>query len=123
MPPRRFKKSFVSSAFTHFIDIAPATLNTSYEIKLADRKVVSTNTILRSCTLVLLNHHIFIDCCEKIIRIPLSNGKILEVQGERTEKDPGSLACIKANEKKLDDIQIVRDFSEVFPDDLSGLPP
>ncbi|GJZ47015.1 putative reverse transcriptase domain-containing protein [Tanacetum coccineum] len=62
------------------------------------------------------------NCCENIIRIPLSNGKILEVQGERPEKDPRSLACIKANEKKLDDIQIVRDFSEVFPDDLSGLP-
>ncbi|GJZ35999.1 putative reverse transcriptase domain-containing protein [Tanacetum coccineum] len=43
------EKSFVSSAFTHFIDIAPATLNTSYEIELADRKVVSTNTILRAC--------------------------------------------------------------------------
>ncbi|GJV15058.1 hypothetical protein Tco_1360381 [Tanacetum coccineum] len=27
------KKSFVSSAFTHFINIAPATLNTSYEIE------------------------------------------------------------------------------------------
>ncbi|GJX32591.1 putative reverse transcriptase domain-containing protein [Tanacetum coccineum] len=32
------EKSFVSSAFTHFIDIAPATLNTSYEIELADGK-------------------------------------------------------------------------------------
>ncbi|GJZ24893.1 putative reverse transcriptase domain-containing protein [Tanacetum coccineum] len=64
-----------------------------------------------------------IDCYEKIVRIPLPNGEILEVQGERPEKDPGSLACIKADEKKLDDIQIVRDFSEVFPDDLSGLPP
>ncbi|GJU99323.1 putative reverse transcriptase domain-containing protein [Tanacetum coccineum] len=68
-------------------------------------------------------HRAIIDCCEKIIRIPLSNGKILEVQGERPEKDPGSLACIKADEKKLDDIRIVRDFFEVFPDDLSGLPP
>ncbi|GJT69703.1 putative reverse transcriptase domain-containing protein [Tanacetum coccineum] len=48
---------------------------------------------------------------------------VLEVQGERPEKDPGSLACIKADEKKLDDIQVVRDFPEVFPDDLSGLPP
>ncbi|GKF73351.1 hypothetical protein Tco_0219683, partial [Tanacetum coccineum] len=34
------EKSFVSSAFTHFIDIAPTALNTSYEIELADRKVV-----------------------------------------------------------------------------------
>ncbi|GJU48907.1 putative reverse transcriptase domain-containing protein [Tanacetum coccineum] len=142
------EKSFVSSAFTHFIDIAPATLNTSYEIELADGKVVSTNTILRSCTLVLCNHvfkidllptrlgsfdviigmdwlayhRALIDCYEKIVRIPLPNGKILEVQGERPEKDLRSLACIKADEKKLDDIRVVRDFPEVFPDDLLGLP-
>ncbi|GJR71488.1 putative reverse transcriptase domain-containing protein [Tanacetum coccineum] len=143
------EKSFVSSAFTPFIDIAPTALNTSYEVELADGKVVSTDTILRSCTLVLLNHvfkidllptrlgsfdviigmdwlsyhRAVIDCYEKIVRIPLPNGEILEVQGERPEKDPGSLACIKADERKLDDIRVVRDFPEVFPDDLSGLPP
>ncbi|GKB95730.1 hypothetical protein Tco_0981867 [Tanacetum coccineum] len=48
--------------------------------------------------------------------------KILEVQGEKPEKDLGSLACIKADEKKVDDIRVVRDFPEVFPDDLLGLP-
>nr|GEU97083.1 hypothetical protein [Tanacetum cinerariifolium] len=118
-----------------------------YEVELADGKVVSTNTVLRGCTLTLYNHCFKIDllltrlgsfdviigmdwlsyqraviyCYEKIIRIPLSNGEILEVQGERSKKDPGSLACIKADEKKLDDIRVVRDFHEVFPDDLSGL--
>ncbi|GJT76481.1 reverse transcriptase domain-containing protein [Tanacetum coccineum] len=143
------EKSFVSSAFTPFIDIAPTALNTSYEVELADGKVVSTNTILRGCTLVLLNHvfkidllptrlgsfdvivgmdwlsyhRAVIDCYEKIVRIPLPNGEFLEVQGERPEKNPGSLACIKADEKKFDDIRVVRDFPEVFPDDLSGLPP
>ncbi|GKC86822.1 putative reverse transcriptase domain-containing protein, partial [Tanacetum coccineum] len=143
------EKSFVSFVFTPFINIAPTTLNTSYEVELADGKVVSTNTVLRSCTLVLLNHvfkidllptrlgsfdvivgmdwlsyhRAVIDCYEKIVRIPLLNGKILEVQGERPEKDPRSLACIKADEKKLDDIRVIRDFPEVFPDDLSGLPP
>ncbi|GKD81045.1 putative reverse transcriptase domain-containing protein [Tanacetum coccineum] len=105
------EKSFVSSAFTHFINIAPATLNTSYEVELADGKVVSTNTILP-----------LIDCYEKIVCIPLPNGKILKVQGERPKKDLRSLACIKADEKKLDDIRVVRDFPEVFPDDLLGLP-
>ncbi|GJU28486.1 hypothetical protein Tco_1167107, partial [Tanacetum coccineum] len=94
-----------------FINIAPATLNTSYEVELADGKVVSTNTILP-----------LIDCYEKIVRIPLPNGKILEVQGEKPENDLGSLACIKADKKKLDDIRVVRDFPEVFPDDLLGLP-
>ncbi|GJT52755.1 putative reverse transcriptase domain-containing protein [Tanacetum coccineum] len=143
------EKSFVSSAFTLFVDIAPTALNTSYEVEFADGKVVSTNTILRSCTIVLLNHvfkidllptrlgsfdviigmdwlsyhRAVIDCYEKIVRIPLLNGEILEVHGERPEKDPGSLACIKADERKLDDIRVVRDFPEVFPDNLSGLPP
>nr|GEX80340.1 putative reverse transcriptase domain-containing protein [Tanacetum cinerariifolium] len=128
---------------------AEAALNTSYEVELADGKVVSTNTVLRGCTLALYNHcfqidllptqlgsfnvivgmdwlsyhRAVIDCYEKIVRIPLPNGEILEVQGERPEKDLGSLACIKADEKKLDDIRVVRDFPEVFPDDLSGLPP
>nr|GEY85285.1 putative reverse transcriptase domain-containing protein [Tanacetum cinerariifolium] len=41
---------------------------------------------------------------------PLSNGEILKIQGERPEKDLKSLSCIKADEKKLDDIRIVRDF-------------
>nr|GFB26328.1 reverse transcriptase domain-containing protein [Tanacetum cinerariifolium] len=142
------EKSFISSAFTPFIDIAPTFLNTSYEVELADGKVVSTNTVLRGCTLALYDHRFkidllptrigsfdviigmdwlsyhraIIDCYEKIVRIPLPNGKILEVQGERPEKDPGSLACIKADEKKLDDIQAVQDFPKIFPNDLSGLP-
>nr|GFA86253.1 reverse transcriptase domain-containing protein [Tanacetum cinerariifolium] len=142
------EKSFVSFAFTPFIDIAPTSLNTSYEIELADGKVVSTNTVVRGSTLALYDHRYkidllltrlgsfdviigmdwlsyhraVIDCYEKIVRIPLPNGEILEVQGERPEKDPGSLACIKADKKKLDDIRIIQDFPEIFLDDLSGLP-
>ncbi|GJS39254.1 putative reverse transcriptase domain-containing protein [Tanacetum coccineum] len=50
----------------------------------------------------LAYHRALIDCYEKIVRIPLSNDKILKVQGERPEKDFGSLACIKADEKKLE---------------------
>ncbi|GJY01131.1 putative reverse transcriptase domain-containing protein [Tanacetum coccineum] len=108
------KKSFVSSAFTHFIDIAPATLITSYEIELADGKVHGNGMVWHTTELL-------IDCYEKIVRIPLPNGEILEVQGEKPKKDLGSLACIKADKKKLDDIRVVRDFPEVFPDDLLGL--
>ncbi|GJW03630.1 hypothetical protein Tco_1562486 [Tanacetum coccineum] len=70
----------------------------------------------------LAYHRALIDCYEKIVRIPLPNGEILEVQGEKPEKDLGSLACIKADKKKLDDIRVVQDFPEVFPDDLLGLP-
>nr|GEX07424.1 putative reverse transcriptase domain-containing protein [Tanacetum cinerariifolium] len=140
------EKSFVSSMFIPFIDIAPTSLNTSYEVELTDGKVVSTNTVLRGCTLALYDHRFkidllptrlgsfdviismdwlsyhraVIDCYEKIVRISLLNGEILEVQGERPEKDHGSLAYIKDDEKKLDDIWVVQDFPKIFPDDLSG---
>ncbi|GKB99717.1 putative reverse transcriptase domain-containing protein [Tanacetum coccineum] len=62
-------------------------------------------------------------CYEKIIRIPLPDGEVLEVHGERPEKDSEHLSCMKNDEKKLEDFPIVRNFPEVFPDDLSGLPP
>ncbi|GJV26958.1 hypothetical protein Tco_1383406 [Tanacetum coccineum] len=49
---------------------------------------------------------------KKIILFPLPNGKDSECSRRivRPKKDLGSLACIKAGEKKLDDICVVRDF-------------
>ncbi|GJZ19441.1 putative reverse transcriptase domain-containing protein [Tanacetum coccineum] len=119
------ERSFVSIEFTPFIDIAPVALNTSYEVELADGKIVNTNTILHSCTLALFSHMFKIDLLPTRLDFPYSfpNGEILEIHGERPKKDPKSLSCIKADEKRLDDIRTVRDFPEVFPDDLTGLPP
>nr|GEV09982.1 reverse transcriptase domain-containing protein [Tanacetum cinerariifolium] len=119
------EKRFVSLEFTPSINISPTTLDTSYEVELADGKVVNTNTILRGCTLALYNHCFKIDllptrvgsfdvivgivwlsyhrgvivCYEKIVRIPLPNEEILEIQGEKPGKDPKLLSCIKADEK------------------------
>ncbi|GJZ56200.1 putative reverse transcriptase domain-containing protein [Tanacetum coccineum] len=47
-----------------------------------------------------------IDCYEKIVRIPLPNDEILEVQGERPEKDFGPLACIKADERRYHQLRV-----------------
>ncbi|GKE00768.1 putative reverse transcriptase domain-containing protein, partial [Tanacetum coccineum] len=54
-------KSFVDVRLSHLLDIKPAKLNTSYEVELADRKVVCTNTVLKGCTLNLLDHLFDID--------------------------------------------------------------
>nr|GEY49890.1 reverse transcriptase domain-containing protein [Tanacetum cinerariifolium] len=54
-------KSFVNIKFSHLIDIKPDKLNLSYEVELADGKVVSTNSVLRGCTLNLLDHLFDID--------------------------------------------------------------
>nr|GFA46344.1 hypothetical protein [Tanacetum cinerariifolium] len=54
-------KSFVNINFSHLIDIEPVKVNHSYEVELADGRVVSTNTILRGCALNLVNYLFEID--------------------------------------------------------------
>nr|GEW98938.1 hypothetical protein [Tanacetum cinerariifolium] len=57
----RSDKSFVNVNFSHLIDIEPVKVDHSYEVELADGRVVSTNTILRGCALNLVNHLFEID--------------------------------------------------------------
>ncbi|GJU73161.1 hypothetical protein Tco_1264566 [Tanacetum coccineum] len=57
-----------------------------------------------------------------VVRIPLESGEILHVQGERTPGIAKALSNVKVDEPQLSDIFVVRDFVEVFPEDLSGLP-
>ncbi|GKC63893.1 putative reverse transcriptase domain-containing protein [Tanacetum coccineum] len=101
-------KSFMNTSFSHLIDIKPVTLNTSYEVELADGKVVSTNTVLKGCTLNLVDHLFDIDlmpielgtfdvivgidwlverdavivCGKKEVHVPYKN-KTLVVKGDR----------------------------------------
>ncbi|GJU50163.1 putative reverse transcriptase domain-containing protein [Tanacetum coccineum] len=143
-------RSFVSTTFSALLDITPDTLDVSYVVELADRRTSETNTILRGCTLGLLghpfnidlmpvelgsfdviigmdwlaNHHAVIVCDENIVRIPYGD-EVLIVQG-----CPIFLAQVtkneiedKSEEKRLEDVPTVRDFLEVFPKDLHGLPP
>ncbi|GJV12573.1 putative reverse transcriptase domain-containing protein [Tanacetum coccineum] len=98
----------------------------------------------------LARNHAVIVCDEKIVRIPYGN-EILIVQGDKGDKEKKSklsiISCEKAQkymekgcqlflaqvtvkenkdkseEKRLEDVPTVRDFPEVFPEDLPGLPP
>nr|GEX52600.1 putative reverse transcriptase domain-containing protein [Tanacetum cinerariifolium] len=60
---------------------------------------------------------------ERVIRIPLPNSETLEVHGERSKENLKCLVSMKADEKKLEDILIGRDFPKVFLGDLMRLPP
>ncbi|GJR71602.1 putative reverse transcriptase domain-containing protein [Tanacetum coccineum] len=98
----------------------------------------------------LAKHQAVIACAEKIVRIPWKN-KTLIIHGDgstqgnvtrlniisctKTQKYiekgfPIFLAHVttkeiedKSEEKRLEDVPIVQDFPEVFPEDLPGLPP
>ncbi|GJZ97923.1 putative reverse transcriptase domain-containing protein [Tanacetum coccineum] len=62
-------------------------------------------------------------CHERVIRIPLLNGNVLEVHGEQSEENLKQLASIKAEEKKLEDILIIMDFSTPIAKVLYRLAP
>nr|GEX88714.1 reverse transcriptase domain-containing protein [Tanacetum cinerariifolium] len=55
------------------------------------------------------------DCFhEKVVRIPLPNGKILRVLGERPKEKVRHLLSAKSEEQKLRDIIVVRNFFKYF---------
>ncbi|GJU06573.1 putative reverse transcriptase domain-containing protein, partial [Tanacetum coccineum] len=62
-------------------------------------------------------------CHEKVVEIPVEDGRTLRVHGERIVGIAKALKSVKEDEPKLGDISVVRDFKDVFPEDLSGLPP
>ncbi|GJY46241.1 putative reverse transcriptase domain-containing protein [Tanacetum coccineum] len=141
--------SFVSTTFIPLLGIVPSDLGFSYEIKITSGKLVEIDKVIRSCKLEieghmfdnnlipfksksfdgiigmdwLSNHKDEIIYHKKVVRIPLPNGKVLRVIKERPEENMGHLLSAKAKEQKQEEIVVVRDFPEVFPDDLSGLPP
>ncbi|GJZ65807.1 reverse transcriptase domain-containing protein [Tanacetum coccineum] len=53
----------------------------------------------------------------------VEDDRILRVHGERTIGITKALKSAKEDEPKLSDISVVREFEDVFPEDLSGLPP
>nr|GFC62765.1 reverse transcriptase domain-containing protein [Tanacetum cinerariifolium] len=102
-------RSFVSTNFSALLDVAPSTLDTSYAVELADGRISEINIVLRGCTLGLLGHPFDIDLMPKGCQVYLA-----QVTSKKAED--------KSEEKRLEDVPIIREFPEVFPEDLPRLP-
>ncbi|GJZ43934.1 putative reverse transcriptase domain-containing protein [Tanacetum coccineum] len=114
-------RSFVDTRFSSMLNIEPVKIRASYEVELADGRVVSTNTVLKGCTLNLVNHISKIDlmpielgtfnvingmdwlvkndaviaCGEKVVCIPYGN-KMLIVESDKGVSRLKVISCIKA---------------------------
>nr|GEU47100.1 hypothetical protein [Tanacetum cinerariifolium] len=117
-----------------FID--PSELGFRYEIEIANRQLVEIDKVIKGCKLEIEGHVFDIDlipfghgsfnviigmdwfsnhkdeiiCHEKVMRIPLLDGKVLRVLGERSEEKARLLMSAKASDKKQEEIIMVRDF-------------
>nr|GEU60528.1 putative ribonuclease H-like domain-containing protein [Tanacetum cinerariifolium] len=110
-------RSFVSIAFSALLNIAPTALDNHYDVELADGKIIGVNTILRGCTLDLLNHRYNIN----LMPVPLGSFDVIIRMDWLREYH--AEAEDKLNGKRLEDVPIVRDFPEVFLEDLPSIPP
>ncbi|GJT55256.1 putative reverse transcriptase domain-containing protein [Tanacetum coccineum] len=138
--------SFVSTTFIPLIDIEPNNLGFSYEIEIASGQLVDINKTIRGCKLEIEVHTFDIDLIpfghssfdvivgmdwlsrhkaeivfhEKVVRIPLPNGEMLRVLGERLEEKVRHLMSAKPEEQKLEDIVVVRNYSELLGHVING---
>nr|GFA38288.1 putative reverse transcriptase domain-containing protein [Tanacetum cinerariifolium] len=118
--------------------IEPSDLGFSYEIKIASEKLVEIDKVIKGCKLEIVghvfdnnsipfrsgsfdvvicmdwlsNHKAKIIFHEKVVRIPLLDGKVLRVLGERPEKKVRHLMSAKAKEQKHEEMVVVRDILE-----------
>ncbi|GJV87002.1 putative reverse transcriptase domain-containing protein [Tanacetum coccineum] len=112
------------------MNIKPVKLNTSYEVELADGKIVSTNTVLRGCTLNLVVHLFKTDLLpielgtfDIIIRMVISCIKARKYIKRVSQLFLAQVTGKEPTKKRLQDVPVIRDFPKVFPDDFPGLPP
>ncbi|GJU86573.1 putative reverse transcriptase domain-containing protein [Tanacetum coccineum] len=94
----RADKSIVSISLASMLNIPLITIDTFYNIEMADENL----------------YHARIICDEKVVHIPIDDETLI-IRVQVMEK--------KSNEKSLEDIPVVREFLKVFPEDLHGLPP
>nr|GEY18357.1 hypothetical protein [Tanacetum cinerariifolium] len=113
-------KSFVNVNFSHLIDIKPVKIDHSYEVELADGRLVSTNTIFRGCALNLVNHLFEID----LMPIKLvSFMKVKKYVDRESYLFVAKVIEMEPAERRLEDVPVICEFLDVFPDDLPGVPP
>ncbi|GJX39921.1 putative reverse transcriptase domain-containing protein [Tanacetum coccineum] len=143
-------RSFVSSTFSALLDVAPSTLDTShpFDIDLIPVELGSFDVIIGMDWFA--KYHMLIVCDEKVFCIPYED-EVLIIQGDdydgriksklniisytKTQKyiQKGCQVYLaqvtskkiedQSKEKRREDVPIVREFSEVFLEDLPGLPP
>ncbi|XP_076950834.1 uncharacterized protein LOC143623929 [Bidens hawaiensis] len=138
-------KSFISLDFAYTID-KPwdrlAVLNKAkFCIDLILMKMDSFDVIAGMDWLTL--NHVEVVCFEKFLRIPFKDGHVLKVFGSTPAFKLNLMSCFQAqrylrkkydaflalvvekdkDKNKIQDIPIVRDFPDVFPDDVVRLPP
>ncbi|GKB73689.1 putative reverse transcriptase domain-containing protein, partial [Tanacetum coccineum] len=118
--------SFISSKFAPLLNVKPSIVSHGYVIEVSNGKKEEVDRIIHDCKLELGNSLFTIDL------IPLGHRSFDVIVGmDWLSKNKAKIVCheevvripLEGDEPELSEISIVRDFTNVFPEDLSGLAP
>ncbi|GKA32378.1 putative reverse transcriptase domain-containing protein [Tanacetum coccineum] len=109
--------SFISTEFAPLLNVKPSIVNPGYVIEVADGKKVEVDRVIRDCKLELGSSLFSINL------IPLGHGSFDVIVGMDWLSQHKAVISAKEDEPKLNDISVVREFEDVFPEDLSGFLP
>ncbi|KAI3698239.1 hypothetical protein L6452_31352 [Arctium lappa] len=137
--------SFVSSSFCPKLSMPTTSLEDALVVELDDGDQVVVRDILRNCKLKIEGREFPIDLMPMVIGgfDVVVDGHAATVYGDRRKGEVAIINMAKAwkclakgcsfflayaidtklEKKKLEDVEVVREFPDVFPDDLPGLPP
>ncbi|GKA73067.1 putative reverse transcriptase domain-containing protein [Tanacetum coccineum] len=110
-------RSFVLTTFSALLDVITSTLDTSHVQHRSDAVSLVVLNIFIGFGLCLAKYQrVVIVCDERFVPIPLWEQRMSSLSGTSYVKK----AEDKSEEKRLEDVPIVREFPEVFPEDLPG---
>ncbi|GJS10933.1 putative reverse transcriptase domain-containing protein [Tanacetum coccineum] len=139
--------SFVSTTFIPLLDIEPSDLGFSYEIEIASGQLVEIDKVIRGCKLEIEGHVFDINlipfgsrslvmiigvdwlsdhkdgiiCHEKVVRIPLLDGKVLRVIRERLDEKVRHLEIEFQIELVPREMLVVKSLYRLAPSELEEL--
>ncbi|GJW66510.1 reverse transcriptase domain-containing protein [Tanacetum coccineum] len=125
--------SFVSTTFIFLLSLEPSDLGFKYEIEIASGQLVEIDKVIKGGKLEIKGHIFDINLIpfghgsfdviigmdwlsnfkaeiifhEKVVRIPLLDGKVLRVVGERSDEKARKLMSTKASDKKQEEIVVL----------------
>ncbi|GKC82282.1 putative reverse transcriptase domain-containing protein, partial [Tanacetum coccineum] len=124
--------SFASTTFIPLLGLEPSNLGFKYEIEIASGHLVEIDKVIKGCKLEIEGYIFDIDLIpfghgsfdviigmdwlsnfkaeiifhEKVVKIPLPDGKVLRVVGERPDEKARLLMSVKASDKKQEEIVV-----------------
>ncbi|XP_073121243.1 uncharacterized protein [Henckelia pumila] len=139
--------SFVSESCMRRLSVFPEETEVGYSVSVPSGEELLTNRVFRGIILELQGnaltadlivlpmpdfdiilgidwlskYGVLVDFKSRLVTVRLAQGGQLSFQVVQSDRQVRSVASLKTH--NLSDVEVVNEFPEVFPDDISGLPP